>query len=160
MQTIFAQCKPNRVGAVANSSSARGSAPLPYHPDMAKDPSKIEFGKRLRATAAEFGYPNAAAIATLCGAERAAVDTWLNGRALPKWHQAAKLCAAWRVTLDWLFLGKGDGLPHGTYVRLMAALEVAPDDPSAQVVVTEAQPAPASGVPQRGQRAKASAGRA
>lgn len=160
MQTFFAQCKPNDTPGSANSSSARFAAPLPYHPDMAKDPDKIEFEKRLRATAAEFGYPTAAAIGALCGAERAAVDTWLNGRALPKWNQAAKLCAAWRVTLDWLFLGNGEGLPHGTYIRLVAALEKAPDGVEPPVVAVAEPAAPETGAPRLARKAKASAERA
>lgn len=89
---------------------------------MAKHPFKQEFGKRLKRIAEERGCYTAQSIANVAGATRAAVDTWLNGRAMPRWEQAARLTQAWHITLDWLFLGKPEGLPHATYIRL-AALE-------------------------------------
>lgn len=87
---------------------------------MAKDEFKVAFGRRLRLIARERGFDTTEEIARFVGATRAAVDTWLNGRALPKWEQAAKLASAWQVTLDWLATGKPDGLPHATYIRLTA----------------------------------------
>jgi len=137
VQSFFAIRNHIPAHAPANSPCALPRRLPGYDPAMAKDPFKVEFGRRLRATAAEFGYPTAQSIADLCGAERAAVDTWLNGRAMPKWHQAARLCEAWRVTLDWLVLGRGDTLPHATYVRLAAAL-------AAEGPVTVAAPSPAA----------------
>ena len=107
---------------------------------MTKDPFKVDFGRRLRATAAEFGYGTAQSIADLCGAERAAVDTWLNGRAMPKWHQVARLCEALPVTLDWLILGKPDTLQHGVYVRLAAFMADGAASPSSPEVARAAAP--------------------
>jgi transcriptional regulator with XRE-family HTH domain len=120
MQIIFAPRKPDV--ACPRAISPRTPAPNPsgYDPDMAKDPYKVEFGRRLRLIATERECHTAESIAAVVGATRAAVDTWLNGRALPKWEQAAKLADAWHVTLDWLFRGKPDGLPHSVYIRIMA----------------------------------------
>lgn len=117
---------------------------------MTKDPFKVQFGRRLRATAAEFGYGTAQSIADLCGAERAAVDTWLNGRAMPKWHQVARLCEALPVTLDWLILGKPDTLQHGVYVRLAAFMAdgaASPSPPEVARAVAPTGPAAALAAP-------------
>jgi transcriptional regulator with XRE-family HTH domain len=145
MQTNFAFGKRPVRHVAAISVRARPGCIHGYPAAMAKDPFKVDFGRRLRATAAEFGCTTAQSIADLCGAERAAVDTWLNGRAMPKWHQAARLCDAWRVTLDWLILGKADALPHSTYVRLAAALDgggITPGAPPPPELAT-GSPAPA-----------------
>ncbi len=108
---------------------------------MTKDPFKVDFGRRLRATAAEFGYGTAQSIADLCGAERAAVDTWLNGRAMPKWHQLARLCQKLPVTLDWLILGKPDTLQHGIYLRLAAFIAEGSASPSPPDIAAATGPA-------------------
>jgi len=108
---------------------------------MLRDPVKVVFGDRLRATAAVCGYRTAQSIADLCGAERATVAAWLNGRSSPKWQEAAKLCAAWNVTLDWLAVGKPDGVPHGLYIRIVAAMQGLEDAPGAAAPALSASPA-------------------
>lgn len=119
---------------------------------MAKDPFKVAFGQRLRLIAEERGIATTEQIANAAGATRAAADTWLNGRALPKWEQAARLATELGVTLDWLATGKPDGPPYATFIRLAAiergeapAAAVAASDPpsGASAAFSAAKPAAA-----------------
>jgi transcriptional regulator with XRE-family HTH domain len=118
---------------------------------MAKDEFKVEFGRRLRLIARERGFSTTEEIAEFAGATRAAVDTWLNGRALPKWEQAARLAAAWHVTLDWLATGRPDGLPYETFIRL-SALERGETVVAGGIAASEE--ASASVVPQKAAKAQ------
>jgi transcriptional regulator with XRE-family HTH domain len=92
-----------------------------------KDPHKVLVGDRLRALAAELGLKTASDLARLLGAERAQVSAWLNGVAYPPAPWASRLCEKCPgLTLDWLFRGVPDALPHGLYIRLQAAMDAEP----------------------------------
>lgn len=110
---------------------------------VSKDPFRQIVGQRLRAVAAEFGYPTAGELAEFIGGQRAQVDTWYNGRALVGVPYASFLCERWGITLDWLYRGVPDGMNHGTYVRIMARMEGA--EAPADVDTTEPGQASASG---------------
>ncbi len=74
---------------------------------------------------------------------------------LPTWPKTP-VCKEWRVTLDWLFLGIGDGLPHGTYIRLMAAMGAGAEDQSQEAAPASARQDRDEAVHQQAPKAKES----
>lgn len=98
----------------------------------------VEVGRRLRETAYELGYKTAQSLADWLGANRAQVNAWLLGVAMPPVKYMQKLTDR-GVTLDWIYLGDGAGLSHAMYIRLTAALEAGKPLPE---VAPEPEPAP------------------
>ena len=104
---------------------------------------RAEVGHRLRVTAHELGYRSAQALADWLGANRAQVAAWFNAVAMPPVKYMRRLRAEHHIPLDWIYAGDGSGLPHGIYIRLIAAMEAGTPPPD---VEPEPEPEPDSAV--------------
>lgn len=60
-------------------------------------------------------------VADICGVARAAVAGWERGANRISIDQAARIVAAYGITLDYIYLGKFDLLAHGVALELQAA---------------------------------------
>jgi hypothetical protein len=110
---------------------------------------RIEVGRRLRATAQELGYPTAQKLGEWLDANRAQVQAWYAGYAMPPVKYMRKLATEHRITLDWIYRGNGEGLSYPMYIRLIGAIEMGTPPPE---VRPEPEPEPESagpGYPQR-----------
>lgn len=119
-------------------------------PPVTKTPFNVEVGRRLRATAREFGCETAVALAELLGAQRATVNAWFTGTALPPVPYMVRLCDLWRLTLDFIYRGDPDGIRQTTYLRIAADLS-GERAPLGVAVDPSPEPEPAS-LPSRSSR--------
>jgi DNA-binding XRE family transcriptional regulator len=56
---------------------------------------------------------------------REAYSNYERGERDPPWPIGIEICNAWGVTLDWIYRGKMDGLPHDLRRKILAASSVA-----------------------------------
>lgn len=90
---------------------------------MAKEPEKIDFdtAERLRILRVYSRSPNQTAFAARYGFELKSWNNYERGFSLPSWAAIQLVQKFPGLTLDWIYLGKEDGLPG----RLREELEEA-----------------------------------
>ena len=77
--------------------------------------------------------------AALCGTTVAKLTRWLDGQELPDIELMGKLCERTGLDLDWIFLGKYNGIDAPIAIRLRAMLD---DVPLGLAAAGEDRPAP------------------
>lgn len=98
------------------------------------------WGQRLDSALRAQGQPKLASVATEIGVDESAISRWKQGRSISL-ENAIRLCTALDLSMDWLFLGRGQmtsqGLNGGEHAsdgytdgmqRLPKPLEQALDD--------------------------------
>ena len=74
-------------------------------------PEYLEIGQRLELIREAIGMQDQADFARHCGAQPNAYNQWTKGRARISLEFALRIARATGATLDYIYLGKTDGLP-------------------------------------------------
>lgn len=118
-----------------------------------KDPFDLEFARNLDAAMKAAGIATAAALAEMLHLSGSRVRNWCNGTSSPTSKEAVRLADALGVTLDWLYRGKGDGMPEGKRIIVVAFKEgFAPPPSSVDPAPGQASTEPGSAASARSRR--------
>jgi transcriptional regulator with XRE-family HTH domain len=101
---------------------------------IGKEETNTAIGARLALTRRALGYSlQTEFVATFAPFFNVSIQRWNNyekGRQRIGVDVAAALCARWGLTLDWIYLGKWWGLPHGLVLAMEEIERARPSSPS------------------------------
>ena len=83
-------------------------------------------GRRLRATRKALDLKQGPFLA-LCDIAQNTYSAWETGARRPSVDEAARLCDAHKLTLDWIYLGDASGLPLKITSKLPRSMLIADD---------------------------------
>lgn len=89
-----------------------------YTPMQTHEPQHAEIGRRLASLRSAFSDDTQAQWAARHGFGKNQYNSWETGSRRISFEAAAKLCRLYGLTLDWIYLGKRDGLSESSSKRL------------------------------------------
>jgi hypothetical protein len=115
-----------------NIKTVAGNADVPYHLDMARAPKpqkarmktrdqewNLAVARRLKALRAELGPQlTVGEFARIFSVSWSNMNNWINGIHLPPIWAGRRIAERADISLDWLYLGNGSGMPHVKSIRL------------------------------------------
>lgn len=122
--TILTTCKPRKPYVRAHDCARLQAYNRPMA-DLTSSQIQQGFGRRLAYLREQRGYATQVALAAVVGVNPTAVNHWESGRNLPRPPDLLRLCQLLRVTSDWLFWGRVEGLAQETF-QLISSYRDAP----------------------------------